>query len=303
MRLKEYPRTPTVDNNTIFITDSVEKGTKGIQANLLASQLLGFLDQNSIYEWYDKIKIPVRDRRRVFRGKNLGTEVTPLQQARIRNGTFEDMFIGDYWVINEHYYIIMDFDYYMYSYNNVDANGIVSSTRNTIHHLTMMPSSKVVKSLYYNTLEERVGGYDNSVINTETIPNIINPTLETDFGQGTLMQVVLSVSNVVNTSSSEITGYIYKKFKSIIPTAVMVVGTNPRSYPGEYVNLNETNRLSYFEIKGLPISIINVFGSMWLRTMSVFYGAILLINGYGVTYGSVGAEGRVWPIFNIQYGG
>ena len=36
----------------------------------------------------------------VFRGKNLGTSYTAAQKSQITGGTFNDIFVGDYWVIN-----------------------------------------------------------------------------------------------------------------------------------------------------------------------------------------------------------
>ena len=36
----------------------------------------------------------------LFRGKSLGTSVTAAQWAAIGAGTFDDLFIGDYWTIN-----------------------------------------------------------------------------------------------------------------------------------------------------------------------------------------------------------
>ena len=36
----------------------------------------------------------------IFRGKNLGTSITSEQWSAISSGTFDDLFIGDYWVIN-----------------------------------------------------------------------------------------------------------------------------------------------------------------------------------------------------------
>lgn len=38
--------------------------------------------------------------RNIYRGKNLGDHVTDEQVTAMRNGTFNDLFIGDYWKIN-----------------------------------------------------------------------------------------------------------------------------------------------------------------------------------------------------------
>ena len=50
----------------------------------------------------------------IYRGKNLGTKPTAEQVANIRNGTFKDMYLGDYWYnsANNWKYIIAHFNYY-----------------------------------------------------------------------------------------------------------------------------------------------------------------------------------------------
>ena len=45
------------------------------------------------------------------RGKNLGTAVTDAQWTAISNGKFDDMYLGDYWVINGRTYVIAHFGY------------------------------------------------------------------------------------------------------------------------------------------------------------------------------------------------
>lgn len=69
----------------------------------------------------------------IYRGKYLGTSVTPAQYTAIANGTFDDLYLGDYWTIGGHNWVICDFDYYIQcgsSYGYV-----------TRHHLVMMPSN------------------------------------------------------------------------------------------------------------------------------------------------------------------
>ena len=49
----------------------------------------------------------------LYRGKLLGNAVTSQQYADIANGTFADMYIGDYWTIGSITYRIAAFDYYI----------------------------------------------------------------------------------------------------------------------------------------------------------------------------------------------
>ena len=65
----------------------------------------------------------------IYRGKSLGTSVTEAQYTQIANGTFDDMFIGDYWTIGGTDWVICDFDYY-YRCGETDISK---------HHVVMMP--------------------------------------------------------------------------------------------------------------------------------------------------------------------
>ena len=65
----------------------------------------------------------------IYRGKSLGTSVSDAQWASIQAGTFDDMFIGDYWTINNVRWVIAHFDYY---YNIGDTNF-------GTHHVCVVP--------------------------------------------------------------------------------------------------------------------------------------------------------------------
>ena len=47
----------------------------------------------------------------IYRGKNLGRSLTAEQAAAIKAGTFEDIYLGDYWQIDGVDYIVAGFDY------------------------------------------------------------------------------------------------------------------------------------------------------------------------------------------------
>lgn len=291
MNISAYPRTPMLSEDNVFITDSQENGTKGIKAKMLASQLLGFLDQDSLYAWYDAIKIPVWDRRRVYRGKNLGDSVTPLQQARIRNGTFEDLFIGDYWVINGHEYVILDFDYYMGQFETKenDAETLIQS-----HHVTLhIRNSDLFSS--YSSSSKPTGGYINSIINTEVIPNTFNPMIETDFGDHT-QPVTLYLSNAVDNSGS-ISSFVFFKIKSVIPTVSMIFNIAPQDNPDNFTNAAEGKMLAYYLI-GKPQP---VYEDSWFRDIGNT-GTPLCINQNGLSRGDATISRKITPIFSIQYG-
>lgn len=92
----------------------------------------------------------------VYRGKNLGTAVTAAQYAAIKAGTFEDLYIGDYWTIGGVNYRIAAFDYY---YN-------VGDTACTKHHVVIVPDTNLYTHVM-NDSNTTTGGYVGSKMYTE----------------------------------------------------------------------------------------------------------------------------------------
>ena len=92
----------------------------------------------------------------IYRGKNLGTAVTSAQYAAIQAGTFEDLYIGDYWVINGVNWRIAAFDYYL---NCGDTNC-------TTHHAVIVPDTCLYNHVM-NDSNVTTGGYTGSKMYTE----------------------------------------------------------------------------------------------------------------------------------------
>lgn len=92
----------------------------------------------------------------IYRGKNLGTSVTAAQWAAIANGTFADLYIGDYWVIGGVNWRIAAFDYY---YKTGDASC-------TTHHVVIVPDTNLYTHVMNDT-NITTGGYIGSKMYTE----------------------------------------------------------------------------------------------------------------------------------------
>lgn len=92
----------------------------------------------------------------IYRGKNLGTSVTAAQYAAISAGTFEDLYIGDYWVINGVEWRIAAFDYYLNC-------GDTSCTK---HHVVIVPDTCLYNHVMNDT-NITTGGYVGSKMYTE----------------------------------------------------------------------------------------------------------------------------------------
>ena len=89
----------------------------------------------------------------IYRGKSLGSTVTTAQYAAIKAGTFDDLYIGDYWTIGGVNYRIAAFDYYL---NSGDTNC-------TTHHAVIVPDTCLYNAQMHNTSS---GGWENGAANT-----------------------------------------------------------------------------------------------------------------------------------------
>lgn len=106
----------------------------------------------------------------IYRGKNLGTSVTAAQYAAIKAGTFDDMYIGDYWVINGTTYRIAAFDYYYHT----------GDTSCDSHHVTLVPDGNMYTHCMNDT-NITTGAYVGSKMYTEGL-NAAKETINTAFG-------------------------------------------------------------------------------------------------------------------------
>ena len=89
----------------------------------------------------------------IYRGKSLGSTVTTAQYAAIKAGTFDDLYIGDYWTIGGVNYRIAAFDYYLNS----------GDTSCTTHHVVIVPDACLYNAQMHNTSS---GGWESGAANT-----------------------------------------------------------------------------------------------------------------------------------------
>jgi hypothetical protein len=92
----------------------------------------------------------------IWRGISLGTSVTTAQWTAISNGTFENLYIGDYWTINSVVWRIAAFDYYL----------TTGDTACNTHHVVIVPDSNLYGHVMNDT-DITTGGYVGSKMYTE----------------------------------------------------------------------------------------------------------------------------------------
>lgn len=87
----------------------------------------------------------------VARGASLGSSLTSEQSVAIRDGSFNGLYLLDYWTINSVNWRIVAFDYYL---------GTGDKACQT-HHVVVVPDDQI-DNIAYNSTDTTVGGYVGS---------------------------------------------------------------------------------------------------------------------------------------------
>lgn len=140
MKISEYPSISKFNDNNILLVD----GTEGTKKTLVSDAIIGMID----------LVFP-KAHRIIPRCKNLGSTVTTEQKEAIQNGTFDGLWLGDYWEINGIKWRIVDFDYW---YNK-------GNPKFTEHHVVIMPDSSL-GTAKMNDTSITTGGYIGSKMYT-----------------------------------------------------------------------------------------------------------------------------------------
>ena len=104
--------------------------------------------------------------RNIFRGKSLGESITAEQLEVIRDGSFRDLYVGDYWEINGTKYRIADINYW----KNV---GYPESEKVQKPHILIVPDT-ILGNWQMHTSNSTSGGYRNSTMKNAALPKIIS---------------------------------------------------------------------------------------------------------------------------------
>lgn len=160
--------TEAPDNAVLLIHDG--NGVKQISAANLKKDVKGLID--TAQAMINAIATTgAGAHNAIYRGKSLGSAVTEAQWAAIKAGTFEDMYIGDYWTIGGVVYRIAAFDYY-YGAGDTDM---------TTHHVTLVPDANMYTHVMNDT-NITTGAYVGSKMYTEGLTQA-KTTINSAFGE------------------------------------------------------------------------------------------------------------------------
>jgi len=224
----------------------------------------------------------------IYRGKYLGSSVTTDQYTAISNGTFDDMYIGDYWTINEVNYRIAAFDYWI---NTGD-------TACTTHHVVLVPDSNLdTKAM--NSTNTTSGGYVGSAMYSTNIATA-KSEVTTAFGSAHILSHREYLTNAI-TNGYPSAGAWYDSTVDLMNEA-MVYGSDffaPHNSLGATIPIAYTIDKSQLPLFRLRHDLIGIRASWWLRdVVSSMHFAFVGASGDCDHANASGSFG-VRPVFGI----
>lgn len=223
----------------------------------------------------------------IYRGKDFGTEVTAEQYAAINGGTFEDLYIGDYWTIGGVNYRIAAFDYF---YN-------VGDTPLLDHHAVIVPD----KNLYdatMNATSTTTGGYTGSVMRVTNLASA-KTTIKTAFN-GHVVNHRQLLTNAVN-ASGQASGWAWFDCEVELMNEVMLYGSV--AFGSSSIGASGYNVASSHGV--LPLfairhDLVNTRENYWLRDVaSATYFAAVTSIGFAY-FSNTSTPYGVRPVFSIS---
>lgn len=223
-----------------------------------------------------------------YRGKALGSAVTAEQWAAIANGTFTDLYIGDYWTIGGINYRIAAFDYYLRS----------GDTDTTTHHVTLVPDTNMYTHVMNDT-NTTEGAYVGSKMYTEGLAQA-KTTINNAFGAAHILKHRRHLQNAVTNGYS--TGGAWYDSTVELMTEQNVYGgvisgncENGTAWPNLY-----TNDKSQYPLFAMRPDMISAHNTFWLR--DVASASAFCTVGYNglATASSAGLSRGVRPAFSIK---
>lgn len=300
MKITDYEKVQALAASNIFLLDG-PNGTKTIAADALAKALIGLLSskdfiggvnlseltqinelvsgnkllvgttdgnkaiaaEDALFAMLDGFA-PVELRRVLFRGKNLGTALTAVQKAAIKDGSFKGMFLGDYWSIGGRIWRIVDMDYW---YNCGD-------TAFTSHHLVIMPDEALYNA-QMNTTNVTTGGYVGSAMYKSNLANaktIVNAAF-----QGSVLTHREYLCNAV--ANGRPSGGAWFDSSIELPNEPMMYGHphfSPTSDGSTVPNIYTISKTQLALFMVCPRFIVNRSYNQWLRDVvsSAFFASV-----------------------------
>lgn len=268
MRITEYQAITSFTDDNVFVVDGAA-GTKKVSVTDAVLAALHLISTDN--------------HRNIIRGKNLGTSVTSTQINAVKDGSFTDLWLGDYWTINGVNWRIVDMDYW---YNTGD-------TALTSHHLVIMPDTNLYTAKMNGTAVT-TGAYVGSQMYTTNLANA-KSTITNAFGSYVLNRREYFTNAVTGDYAS---AGAWTDTTVDIPNEIQMFGSYIHTLSGVDVKRYTIDK-SQIALFAQCLRYVNIGSAYWLRDVtssSTF--ANVGFDGSAQTSKSL-TENGVRPIFAI----
>jgi hypothetical protein len=223
----------------------------------------------------------------LYRGKYLGTAVTDAQYTAISNGTFADLFVGDYWTIGGINWVIAGFDYYA----NCGDKAVLG------HHAVIVPAT-ILYSAKMNDSNVTTGAYVGSAMYTTNLASA-KTTISGIFGTHLKTHRIFLQNAMSNGYPS---GGMWADSTVDLMTEVMVCGCKhfAAMANGSVLPTNYAVENSQLPLFAQNAAMIKIRQDYWLRdAVSALYFAVVSTSG-SCLYGAASYSLGVRPAFCIS---
>lgn len=224
----------------------------------------------------------------VYRGKYLGNALTTEQKAQISAGTFNDLYIGDYWTIDGVNYRIASFDYWLNC----------GDTPCTKHHVVIVPDTCLYNAKMNDT-NITTGGYVGSQMYTANLENA-KTLVNSAFGSGNILVHREYLTNAVTDGHPSAGAWLDSTVE--LPNEIMMYGSHVFAPANDGVTIPSLHTIDKTQLslmKMYPSLINSSRENQWLRdVVSAARFAVVDARGSTNFYDASGSLG-VRPVFGI----
>ena len=274
MKITEYPTAQFFDENDVLIKDGTN-GTKQIKAS------------DMVYALFDPIPEMHKE---IFRGKSLGATFTTAQKEAIENGSFHDLWLGDYWESGDTKYRIVDFNYY----NKYFFAARPQEATTMPNHLVVMPDGPIVEDTVKINSALTSTSYANWSFRTSSEFGTTTSTIISFFGSDNFVTFYDYYPAAVEWASNGTIPYVDVRhnleMKIELPSVEMMLGSNFTAAPASaYSNTKPQFSLmskcpEYINaVTGdFPFATRTIAWSLWSKSADAMY--ICTIGSAGGNY-------------------
>ena len=274
-----YNKTLTIQKNGTNVATFTSNSNTDVTANITVPTKTSDLTNDSGFLTLESLatnSIPFHNA--YPRCKYLGTTITDAQNTAIKNRTYDDLFIGDYWTINGINWRIVAIDYY---YNVGDTNFDKGN-------IIVMPDT-VLYSAQMNETNTTAGAYAGSLMRTQNLNNA-RTIVRNAFGSHLANHRIL-LANSVDTSGPSSWAW-YDSDGVELPNEVQIYGT--RVWGSALKGFDVATQKQQFPLMALAPQFVNTRQNYWLQDVS----SASVSSHFALVYGD-GAAGYLGASYSV----